>query len=403
MEALIVSHAQDTNGGNERFVKAARKHGRDKRVLSALAIGNDDPAGVVGRYRLAAEKLGTLKIRSVARTVHYFDWPTDIEWTSDNLPLIRRLMEEADVIHLNNSYRAVQRFHLRKPMLLHHHGSMFRNNTRNMMAMARQARWVQAVSTIDLTRPDPDVLHWLPTAYDVDGLRTFGRKNRREPDGRIRIVHCPTNRQLKATNLLIAAVDELRAEGLPLDLVIVEKQTWANTMLEKAKADILFDQTMFGYGCNAVEAWAMEIPVIAGADDWTIATMYGRFGNPLPFMVTTERTIIEAIRIMATSQDARDEYGSIGFAHVKRFHDERPALEKLAELYALSIHTYHHRHASAAEAVRFRNAGRRTRRLDDMPVLAPGSDIATDDPAVISRLRYFVTHRPAWGVEEVTG
>src|SRR4026208_1853873 len=119
MEALIGSYAQDTNGGNERFVRAAEKHGRDKRVLSALAIGNDDPAGVVGRYRMAAEKLGIVKIRSVARTVHYFDWPTDIEWTHNNEKLIRDLMMSADVIHLNNSYRAVQRHHLRQPTIPH--------------------------------------------------------------------------------------------------------------------------------------------------------------------------------------------------------------------------------------------------------------------------------------------
>lgn len=397
-----MSHAQDTNGGNERFVRAAEKHGRDKRVLSALAIGNDDPAGVVGRYRLAAEKLGIVKIRSVARTVHYFDWPTDIEWTRQNEPLIRDLMQSADVIHLNNSYRGVQRYHLRKPMLLHHHGSMFRNNTGHMMAMARQSRWVQAVSTIDLTRPDPDVLHWLPTAYDVDGLRAYGRKNRREPDGRIRIVHCPTNRQLKATDLLIAAVDELRAEGLPLDLVLVEGQAWAKTMEEKAKADILFDQTMFGYGCNAVEAWGMEIPVIAGADPWTIAAMTRTFGR-IPFSVASDASILDVVRQMATSKDARDEMAEVGFAHVKRWHDELPVLEKLAELYALTIETYHTRHASAAEAVRFRNSGRRTIRLDGMPVMAPESDISTDDPAVIHRLRYFAKERPRFGIEEVAG
>ena len=402
MEALIVSYAQDTNGGNERFVRAAEKHGRDKRVLSALAIGNDDPAGVVGRYRMAAEKLGIVKIRSVARTVHYFDWPTDIEWAHNNERLIRDLMMSADVIHLNNSYRAVQRYHLRKPMLLHHHGSMFRNNTAHMMEMARRSRWVQAVSTIDLTRPDPEVLHWLPTAYDIDGLRAFGRKNRREPDGRIRIVHCPTNRQLKATDLLIAAVDELRAEGLPLDLVLVEKQTWAHTMEEKAKADILFDQTMFGYGCNAVEAWGMQIPVIAGGDDWTLAEMERRWGL-LPFYRTTDADIKYRIRVLATEDDLRAEFAERGFAHVKRWHDERPALGKLAELYALTMQTYNHRHTSAAEAVTFRNASRRTIRLDGMPVLAPDSEMATDDPAVIHRLRYFAKQRPRYGIEEVAG
>lgn len=398
MEAVIISHAQDTNGQNERFVRASQKLGTDEAVIRALAIGNDDPAGVVGRYRIAAEKLGGLSIRSVAKAVHYFDWPRDIEWSSETLPLIRELMDAADVIHLNNSYRAVQRFHLRKPMLLHHHGSMFRNNTEHMLRTARQRKWVQAVSTIDLTRPDPEILHWLPTAYDVTALRAFGEANRREPDGLIRIVHCPTNRELKSTDLLIAAVEQLRAEGLPIDLVIVEGQTWADTMTEKAKADILFDQTLFGYGCNAVEAWAMGIPVIAGADDWTLYAMRRRFlPHPLPFQEATDATIADAIRALV-NEDRRTEMAEVGYRHVLRWHDERPALAKLAELYALTMRTFHHKAPSAAEAVRFRT--NRTVRVDDIEF--PRGDIETTDPDVINRLRYLAEKRPLFGVEEVT-
>jgi hypothetical protein len=398
LKAVILSYAQDTNGQNERFVRAARKHGKD--VLKALAIGNDDPAGVVGRYRIAADKMGGLSIRSVARTVHYFDWPTDIEWTRSNEPLIRELVDQADVIHLNNSYRAAQRFHARKPMLLHHHGSMFRNNTEHMMKTAYQRRWVQAVSTIDLTKPDPEVLHWLPTAYDVADLVKFGQKHRRKPDGRIRIVHCPTNRELKSTATLIAAVDELRAEGLPLDLVIVEGRRWVETMGEKAKADIVFDQTMFGYGCNGVEAWAMGIPVIAGADEATLYAMRRRFyPHPLPFYQATDATIIDAIRALATSADLRAEYGERGHEHVLRWHDERPALAKLAELYALTMQTFHAKAPTASEAVRFRT--RRTVRIDD--VTFPKGDIETDDPDVINRLRHFAQKRPLFGVEELAG
>jgi len=173
-------------------------------------------------------------------------------------------------------------------------------------------------------------------------------------------------------------------------------------MEEKAKADILFDQTMFGYGCNAVEAWGMQIPVIAGGDDWTLAEMERRWGL-LPFYRTTDADIKYRIRVLATEDDLRAEFAERGFAHVKRWHDERPALEKLAELYALTMQTYNHRHTSAAEAVTFRNASRRTIRLDGMPVLAPDSEMATDDPAVIHRLRYFAKQRPRYGIEEVAG
>jgi hypothetical protein len=244
------------------------------------------------------------------------------------------------------------------------------------------------------------VLHWLPTAYDVAALRAFGEKGRRKSDGRMRVVHCPTNRQLKATDALIAAVDELRAEGLPIDLDIVEGRPWSETMQRKAQADVLFDQTMFGYGCNAVEAWALGIPVIAGADDWTLQRMKSEFGE-LPFLLADDKTIADALRTMMSS-DVRTEYGAKGHAHVLKYHDEKPALARLVELYLLTIETYGRRHTNAADAVRFRNEGRSAIRLDDMELLKPGGYVSTDDSAIIKRLRYLAEKRPNMGVSEVT-
>ena len=392
-----MSYALDTNGGNARHVQAAKKFGRDPDVVSALAVGNDDPAGVMGRFAIAARKWGYLNIRSVHRVSHYFDFPGDIVWDAKNNALIHRLVEEADIIHLNNSYRPIQRFHVRKPMLLHHHGSLFRNNTDAMLKMARQMRMVQAVSTIDLTRADTDILHWLPTAYDIDELAAFGEANRREDDGRIRVVSAPTNRAYKATDALIAAVKTLQDEGLPIDLVLVEGQTWRHTLEQKAKADIVFDQVLFGYGCNAIEAWALGTPVIAGADDWTLAAMKKAWKS-LPFYLATEDTIADSIRKLAKSKDLRAKWADRGMAHIRKFHDEKPALERLAELYAITLSTYQRPYASAAEAVRFRSD--RTIRMDNRVIAQPGVT-TTDDTAVIARLRYFAKNRPAWGVEEV--
>ena len=34
----------------------------------------------------------------------------------------------------------------------------------------------------------------------------------------------------------------------------------------KGRADVFVDQMILGYGCNAIEAWGMGIPVIAGVD-----------------------------------------------------------------------------------------------------------------------------------------
>jgi hypothetical protein len=403
-----MSHGQDTNGQNARYGRASAKWGADPDVLKALAIGKDDPGGVVGRYQLAAEKFGTLSIKSVHRVEHYFDWQDpSILWTRENQAEIRALVDEADIIHLNNSYMAVMRFHVRKPMLLHHHGSLFRNNPQHMLDTAKHHRMLQAVSTIDLTRPAPKLLHWLPTAYDIDALAAFARKrevlkHRIRPDGRIRIVSAPTNRELKSTEQLIVAVKHLQAEGLPIDLELIEGRTNLEVLTAKATADIVFDQTMFGYGCNAVEAWGMGVPVIAGADPWTLDAMRKEWGRGgLPFYSATDATIIDAIRDLATSKDLRDEFGARGLAHVRKYHDEKPALERLAELYGMAIKHYSEARNAKVEAVTFRNPKGRPIYADDKRLEWQDGTLTTDDPYIISRLRKYAQTRPNFGIEEV--
>lgn len=392
MNAVILSYAQDTNGQNARFVEAARKVGRQ--AIKAVAIGKDDPAGVVGRYQEGAKKREALVIRSAHRITHYFDFAHDIIWDRHTESDIARLIAESDVVHLNNSHIAASRFRIRKPMLLHHHGSMYRNNPERAHSIARQFRMIQAASTIDLLRFSPDV-KWLPTAYDVTTLREYADSHRREADGKVRIVHCPTNRAGKHTELLIATVKKLQ-KTLPVELVLVEGKTNADVLYEKAKADIVFDQLMWGYGCNSVEAWAMGVPVISGADDWTSSRMTEEWGG-LPFYAATEDTLEQAIRDMVESKELRAEWGQRGYEHVLRYHDELPALVRLVELYVEAIEWYDSAHA-AVDPVRFVNRGRA---FHAVGVQVPVGESTFTDPDVIRRLRYFVASRPGWGIEEV--
>lgn len=408
MKVLILSNGNDTNGQNARYVKAARH-------LRILAAGNADPAGVVTRFRLAAEKLGGLEIREAHRAQPYMDFPSDIIWTRQTDREVRHLAEDADLIHLNNSdqaYRAMGRAVHGKPALLHHHGSLFRSDMEkagqdtarsHWFRVAHLHRWVQAVSTIDLTRPDPKELHWLPTAYDVGELEAYGKAHRREPDGCIRIVSAPTNRAYKATEALTAAVASLRAKGVPVELVLVERQSWADCMAIKATADIVFDQVKFGYGCNAVEAWGMGIPVIAGADEWTLTAMRAEFGE-LPFYTATEESIGKAIGALAASADLRAEWGAKGSAHVRRYHDEAPALARLAELYHKALtypKTRRAQQQSDTFAVTFRNLGNRKVYDEDGEELVWTDGVATvTDPMLVARLRQYAKRRN-FGILEV--
>lgn len=340
----MVGMALDTNGQKARFVDAARKFGDHPDVVRALIAGNDDLAGVAGRYAIAAAKLEAgLAIRSAHKASAYFDFAHDIRWHRGNEAEVRALADAADLIHLTNDFKAyfmLRQHKARKPALIHHHGTLFRNNPQRMLSEARRFGMVQAVSTIDLKRPAPDELHWLPTAYDLDELARIREEHRRPEDGRIVVAHAPTNREIKSTDAFLAAIAKLQAEGLPVDALVIANTTHAECLRLKATADIYFDQVKLGYGCNAIEAWGMGIPVIAGADEWTLGAMIEEFGGNLPFVTATEHTIGEAIRMLVEDKQLdREWWGSVGRRHAERFHAELPALTRLAEVYGIVLGT----------------------------------------------------------------
>ncbi len=397
MRAFIISAALDTNGQNARFVRAAAKHGRD--VIRSFAIGSSDPAGVVGRFQLAAEKTDDLIIRSAHRIPYNeFQFPADLEWNKKTEPLIRDFIREADIVHLNNSFRAMQHFGIRKPTLLHHHGTLFRSNPAAMLSLAKAKRAGQAVSTVDLLKPAPDVLRWLPSAYDIDELQRIARKNRRKPDGRIRIVHAPTQNGIyKNTPLFVKVVKELQKD-FPIDLVLVSGMTNAECMAEKAKADIVYDQMMFGYGCNSIEAWGLGAPVVAGADPWTIARMRELWGT-LPFAEAEEKTLKGVLKGLVQSSDMRAEYAARGLAHVRKYHDEKPALATLMELYHDAMEKQW-RPRIKGKGVMFQHR-RKMLIVDGQRLDFSTGTLEVTDVEVVRKLRDLQRQRPTFGVKEI--
>ncbi|RMF68604.1 MAG: hypothetical protein D6743_03130, partial [Calditrichaeota bacterium] len=84
---------------------------------------------------------------------------------------------------------------------------------------------------------------------------------RPEPEGEvITIGHAPTNRAAKGSAEIIAAVRDLKAE-LPVELILIEGLTHAESVKQKARCHIFVDQIgELGYGVNSLESLAMGIP-----------------------------------------------------------------------------------------------------------------------------------------------
>jgi hypothetical protein len=277
--------------------------------LNVLSITRgSDTAGVGWGLAQAFRDHPIINFRSTAGRPNYINYPQDLPF--DQAP---SAWANASVVHLHNNLSTYRFMGGDKPFVLHHHGTQYRENADRLNSSIASRGGRAVVSTVDLLQYGPD-LTWAPAPYRIDELAAMRRplpiKGRK-----LRVGHAPTDRTIKSTDAFLAACARLDVEP-----VLIEGRTWADCLAAKATVDIFYDQVRLGYGCNAIEAWGMGIPVIAGAPDSTLATMRQVFGTEdLPFYLATEDTIADAIRALM-DDDTRDEYTARGLEHVQRFH-----------------------------------------------------------------------------------
>lgn len=300
--------------------------------LFAIATGQDT-AGWNWRIAQALNAHTDIEARVMAATETYLRYPVDLPW---NLGECLERYQAADVIHLQNQTAGWELYDrgAGKPTVLQHHGTIFRDDHRRIWRQARKIGMVQTCSTLDLTLYEPDV-EWIGVPYRRSDLMRY----REKPDGIIRIGHAPTNRDVKGTEHFLAVMDRLK-ERFNVEVVFIENEPWATCLARKGTVDIFYDQLGLGYGSNAVEAWGMGLPVIAGVTDPRVrALMLERWGR-LPFLEATTDSLEKAIALLIGSESMRREYAAIGSEHFDRWHDERAVAPRLVDLYGSAKPTF---------------------------------------------------------------
>src|SRR5262249_3705904 len=77
----------------------------------------------------------------------------------------------------------------------------------------------------------------------------------------MRVVHAPNHRAYKGTRYLVDAVEQLRAEGVPIELDLVEGKPLAEARAAYERADVIADQFLIGaYALFSIEGMALGKP-----------------------------------------------------------------------------------------------------------------------------------------------
>jgi len=311
---------------------AIRPLGPGFRVLH-LSAGHDT-GGQGYRLAVASRRHAEWDARAVRSSPNYINYPSDLIWDKRTIGAV---YAAADLIHVHNLTSPLvhlDRDH-RKPIVIHHHGTRFRTHWRDILPEQRRYGFVPLVSTIDLLLCD-EYAEWLPSPFNLAELAALRRKEFRS-GGTFRIAHAPTNREVKGTAVFLRAIERL-ARRHRIEVDVIEHAPWDECLRRKAAADLFYDQCDLGYGNNAIECWAMGIPVIAGASDPAIlARMRAIIGPDLPFIETDEAAMEATLDAAITDAELRREYARRGRSYVTRFHDEPRVVDRLRGIYARAL------------------------------------------------------------------
>jgi len=209
--------------------------------------------------------------RSVRRKPNtgYIQYPVDVEAPGSHE--LRSLWTWADVVHVYDTPSALPLDLPARPTVITYNGSMYRKRRAYFDRRDRTQGRVQTATTLDLATGQ---VGWLPCARPpLDAYRCERRAG-------FVVVHAPTSRKVKSTEAVIKALGRLR--GVRLD--VIEGTTWTECLERKASAHIVVDQFELGYGCNAVEAWALGVPVVGNGRPDILEAMRRVIGY-VPFTV----------------------------------------------------------------------------------------------------------------------
>lgn len=303
---------------------------RTKAKLNILSLAEWDYAGVGYLLSKAINETTDNTCTAVKwRSGAYTQYPHEV--LEPNIAELAKLWKRADVIHIHDGFFHIPDSWQKKPTIITYHGSMYRRSAQKHNAMAKTNAWLITCSTLDLTLLGR--AQWMPDT-----------RQEQQPQKRHKeftFCHAPTSRPGKSTENVIKACELAKAK-----LELVERVSWAEAMKRKAKCHALLDQFTLGYGCNAIEAWMFDMPVVANSKDSNVLKlMRDTFGGELPFVQAndTPQDIAKAITRLRDDKEYYETMAQRGWEHAMRFHSPSATAKRALSFYHDAIELFYSR------------------------------------------------------------
>jgi glycosyltransferase involved in cell wall biosynthesis len=171
----------------------------------------------------------------------------------------------------------------------------------------------------------PDISYiYIP--FDVSPFRVRSEENKR-----LRIVHSPTSRSAKGTELIIPVMERIEKER-DVEFVLVERKPHAEVLRIKDTCDLAIEQVGnlggTGYGRNSLENLAFGIPTLTEMTPDYVAWLPEN-----PFVLATRETLFDRLIELIDHPQLRAEKKLAGRRWVEEYHSYEAVHKRLMELY----------------------------------------------------------------------
>ncbi len=174
----------------------------------------------------------------------------------------------------------------------------------------------------------PDIHHvFFPFPVEDYSLVPF-----RNTTSAIKIGHAPTNRMAKGSALILAVLQELKADFSVVP-VLIENLSHEECIRRKSQCDIFIDQIGdLGYGLNSLESLAMGIPTCS-----CLAAGFNETYPEHPFVEVNEKNLKEKLVELIRDVELRKTYHEKGRTWVKKHHDYLNVVKTIHKITRLNI------------------------------------------------------------------
>ena len=299
----------------------------------------NNPAQVATNLVKAQKELGvdaTLAVTSTKGWHTNFDYnfskvdTNSIKGKIDVGKKLYDLVKECDILHyhgqaVSNGYRDLVMWSgiMGKPVILHHHGSEIRN--KDYPKFAKELVKYRYVSTPDLLEFVPNA-EWLHNPVDVQDLKY----SKPDVSGPLKILHAPTNRQVKNTKAVETTISALKGEGLDIEFTIVEDKKHSELIKIVSKNDLVIDwlNPDYGiYGVFSIESMALGKTVICSLND----SLYEKYD--VPIISIPPKDLADKIKELYSNRNLLVDQGKLSYDFVQCHHNSIESAKKVIERY----------------------------------------------------------------------